>query len=76
MASEQKAPVKAKKPTGSAEGVTVAQGMEKEPPKSEVSGHGAWPANYICWNDGALNYVPGGVYAFYCWRCWAYNLAP
>ena len=76
MAPEQK-PVKAKKPTGGAEGVTVAQGLEKEPAKkAEVSGHGAYSAYYSCWNCGATNYVPGGYYAFYCWKCYAYNVAP
>ena len=69
-------PVQAKKPSGNHESVSVAQGLEKEPPSGEVSGHGSWPANYICWHDGAINFVPGGVYSFYCWRCWAYNLAP
>lgn len=72
----EQTPVKAKRPTGNAEGVTVAQGMEKAPKQGEVSGHGPFPANYICWSCGAINFVPGGAYAFYCWRCWVYNLAP
>jgi hypothetical protein len=74
---EQKpGPAQGKKPTGNHEGVTVAQGLEKEPSKSEVSGHGYYPNNYMCWNDHAINFVPGGIFAFYCWRCWAYNVAP
>ena len=77
MATPEQRPLQGKKPSGDHEGVTVAQGLEKEPaPKAEVIGHGPFPAWYFCWNDGAANWVPGGYYSFYCWSCWAYNLAP
>jgi hypothetical protein len=56
--------------------VQVAAGQKKEPPKGDVAGHGYYAAYYICWRCGRVNYVPGGIYAFYCWYDLAYNLAP
>lgn len=69
---------KAKKPPKAFnEKVLVAAGLKKAPAEAgEVSGHGAWPANYICWGCGAINFVPGGIYGFYCWRCGRFNTAP
>jgi hypothetical protein len=54
--------------------VSVAAGLRKAP-AGEVTGHGPYPGNYACWNCGALNFVPGGIYGFYCWRCRAWNTA-
>ena len=62
---------KGKRPKGNLEGVNVAQGAEKQP-QAEVSGHAAG-RNYICWNCGARNWVPGGYDYFICWRCGAIN---
>ncbi len=57
--------------------VQLAAGTKK-PPKSsgEVTGHGDYPANYSCYYCGRLNFVPGGIYAFYYWFCYRLNLAP
>ena len=59
---------------GNLEGIKVAQGLEKEPPKAEVAGHTSPGAVYFCWNDAASNYVPPGWNYFYCWSCGALNL--
>jgi len=77
MAAEQK---KGKKPTGPIENLKVAQGQQKPPAQSEVSGHLASSgtvspgAYYICWNDQAVNWVPYGWDHFYCWNCHALNV--
>lgn len=76
-----KGEIKAKKgkkpPKHFHETVSVANGLKKAPSaKAEVSGRGAWTAWYFCWNCGAHNLVPGGVYAFNCWHCGAFNTAP
>lgn len=64
---------KGQKPSGNLEGVKVAEGLEKAPQsKGEVAGH-IGPGLFICWNDGALNYVPGPYSYFWCFRCYALN---
>jgi hypothetical protein len=77
MAAKPKGKKGKKPPRKFDQNVQVAAGQKKESPsKGDVAGHGAWPANYICWRCHRINYVPGGIYAFYCWHCWVYNLAP
>lgn len=80
MATTKKAPKskKGKRPPKTFNGkVLVAAGLKKDPAaNAEVSGHGAYPANYMCWRCGAINFVPGGIYGFYCWSCGAFNTAP
>lgn len=81
MAPVKKSDIKGKKgkkpPKNFNKRVSVAMGKKKAPrAKGEVSARGAWPAWYYCWNCGAANFVPGGVYSFICWRDGCYNLAP
>jgi hypothetical protein len=72
MTSSEHKGTKGRKPEGNLEGVKVAQGLEKEPrSQGEVSGHAS--GGYVCWNCGALNWVPPGWHYFYCWNCGGLN---
>lgn len=44
-------------------------GMEKPEPDSTEAGPRSKRMAYICWNDGAANYVSEGWEWFTCWRC-------
>ena len=56
--------------------VQLAAGLKKAPAATgDVAGHGDYPAYYSCWYCGHWNYVPGGIYAFYCWNCYRFNVA-
>jgi hypothetical protein len=70
MANE---PKKGQKPSGDIEGAKVAQGKKSAPKEGEVAAHMSPGAYYLCWNDGASNYVPFGWNFFYCWSCGAFN---
>ena len=45
--------------------------MEKDPPKSVEAESRSKRMAYICWNDGASNFVEPGWEWFTCWRCGA-----
>jgi len=64
---------KGKKPEGSLENISVAQGLETAPPAGEVSGHMSPGAYYQCWYDLATNYAPAGWTFFYCRICGCLN---
>jgi hypothetical protein len=51
--------------TGGAGGV----GMEKDPVESAEAGGRGRSILYICFNDGAENYVDSAWKWFTCWRC-------
>ena len=46
-------------------------GLEKDPPKSAEAEPRSKRMAYICWNDGASNFVEPGWEWFTCWRCGA-----
>jgi hypothetical protein len=45
--------------------------MEKDPPVAVEAGPRSKRMAYICWNDGASNFVEPGWEWFTCWRCGA-----
>jgi hypothetical protein len=61
------------KPVGNLESINVALGLKEPSTKgAEVTGHLIPPIspgmNYVCWNDGAINWVPPGYTSFICWH--------
>jgi len=46
-------------------------GLEKDPPAPIEAGPRSKRMAYICWNDGASNFVEPGWEWFTCWRCGA-----
>ena len=46
-------------------------GMEKDPPAPVEAAPRSKRMAYICWNDGASNFVEPGWEWFTCWRCGA-----
>ena len=46
-------------------------GIEKDPPESAEAAPRSKRMAYICWNDGASNFVEPGWEWFTCWRCGA-----
>jgi hypothetical protein len=46
-------------------------GLEKDPPALVEAEPRAKRMAYICWNDGAANFVEPGWEWFTCWRCGA-----
>ena len=64
---------KAQKPSGPVENAKVAEGQEKAPASSDVSGHMSPGAYYDCWHCLRVNYVPYGWEYFYCRHCYALN---
>ena len=46
-------------------------GLEKDPPESVEAEPRSKRMAYICWNDGASNFVEPGWEWFTCWRCGA-----
>lgn len=46
-------------------------GLETDPPQNEEATPRVKRMAYICWNDGASNYVEPGWEWFTCWRCGA-----
>jgi hypothetical protein len=46
-------------------------GMEKDPPESVEAAPRSKRMAYICWNDGASNFVEPGWEWFTGWRCGA-----
>ena len=46
-------------------------GLEKDPPGSVEAEPRSKRMAYICWNDGASNFVEPGWEWFTCWRCGA-----
>lgn len=47
------------------------QGMEKDPPAPVEAAPRSKRMAYVCWNDGASNFVEPGWEWFTCWRCGA-----
>ncbi len=47
------------------------QGMETDPPAPVEAASRSKRMAYICWNDGASNFVEPGWEWFTCWRCGA-----
>jgi hypothetical protein len=45
--------------------------MEKDPPAPVEAAPRSKRMAYICWNDGASNFVEPGWEWFTCWRCGA-----
>jgi len=46
-------------------------GLEKDPPNPVEAESRSKRMAYICWNDGASNFVEPGWEWFTCWRCGA-----
>lgn len=46
-------------------------GLEKDLPASDEAALRSKRMAYICWNDGAPNFVEPGWEWFTCWRCGA-----
>lgn len=46
-------------------------GLEKDPPAPVEAESRSKRMAYICWNDGASNFVEPGWEWFTCWRCGA-----
>jgi hypothetical protein len=46
-------------------------GIEKDPPAGAEAAPRSKRMAYICWNDGASNFVEPGWEWFTCWRCGA-----
>ena len=46
-------------------------GLEKDPPAPVEAAPRSKRMAYICWNDGASNFVEPGWEWFTCWRCGA-----
>jgi len=77
MATKPKAKKGKKPPKRFHRKVQIVAGLKKAPTgNGDVSGHGNYPAYYACNCCGRWSFVPGGVYSFYCWSCWCYQLAP
>ena len=48
-------------------------GLEKDTPDNGEAAPRSKRMSYVCWNDGASNYVEPGWEWFTCWRCGALN---
>ena len=44
-------------------------GMQQDPSKGSEAGGRGRSLLYVCWNDGAGNYVDPSWKSFTCWRC-------